>query len=162
MWSEAGGSWTGLRACAAENREKLIVASTSPKRNVAVRFMWRHLFHSLVQLRVFGFCGDEDGDVRVCVFPKGQEILIRGVGFSGVALHGIGSADLEMRECADRVVHHDSAMVEDFLELGRGFAALMRGQIGFAAHINWTQRSNRNRRRISAVLAHTVRRFWSP
>ena len=32
-----------------------------------------------------------------------EEIMIRRLGFGGVALNGIGSTDLEMRECADRV-----------------------------------------------------------
>jgi hypothetical protein len=34
---------------------------------------------------------------------------------SGVALYGIGSADLEMRECTYRIVQENSAMVENFL-----------------------------------------------
>ena len=45
------------------------------------------------------------------------------------------------------------AMVEDFLELGGGFTALMGGQIGFSAHkdgIQW--RSNRKHCRLSAQL----------
>jgi hypothetical protein len=54
---------------------------------------------SLLQLRVFSFGSDEYWDVRVGVFPQGEEILIRGPGFYSVALHGIGSADLEMRLC---------------------------------------------------------------
>jgi hypothetical protein len=32
-------------------------------------------------------------------------------------------------------------MVEDFLEFGRGFAAMMHSQIGLAAHIRWIQTS---------------------
>ena len=90
--------------------------------------------HELFQLRVLRLRSDENGNVRVGVFPEREEILIGRLGFGGVALHGIGSADLEMRECTDGFVEHNSAMVEDFLELGGGFAALMRGQIGFAAH----------------------------
>jgi hypothetical protein len=78
----------------------------------------------------------QDGDVRFSVFPEREEILIGLLGFGGVALHRIGSADLEMRECADRVVEHNSAMAEDFLEFGGGFAALMGGQIGFSSNKN--------------------------
>src|ERR1700691_1005428 len=44
-----------------------------------------------------------------------------------------------MRERTDRVIEHDAAMVQNFLELGRGFAALMWGQIGLATHINRVQ-----------------------
>ena len=49
----------------------------------------------------------------------------------GVALDGIGSADLEMRECTDGFVSYNSTVVEDFLELGGCLFALMCGQIRF-------------------------------
>src|SRR5713226_5109592 len=81
----------------------------------------------LLQLRVLCFGLLQDGDVGVGVFPEREEILICRLGFGGVALHGIGSTDLEMRECSNGFVEHNTAMVEDFLELGGGFAALMRG-----------------------------------
>jgi hypothetical protein len=32
-----------------------------------------------------------------------------------------------MRECADICIQHNPTMVEDFLEFGGGFVALMRG-----------------------------------
>ena len=90
----------------------------------------------LLQLRILRLGFFQNRDVGVGVFPEREEILIGSLGFSGVALHGIGSADLEMRECPDGFVEHNSAMVEDFLELGSGFVALMRGQIGFATHVD--------------------------
>src|SRR4029077_831607 len=83
----------------------------------------------LLQLCVFGLGGDENGNVRVGVFPEGEKILIGGVGFYGVALDGIGSADLEMCECADGFIGHDPAMSENFLELRSGFGCVMRVQI---------------------------------
>src|SRR5438034_59848 len=81
----------------------------------------------------------QNGDVRVGVLPQREEFLIGSTGFGGVALHSIGSAELEMRQCADRFVENDSAMVENFLELNSGLVALMPGQIGFAAHIDGMQ-----------------------
>ncbi len=81
----------------------------------------------------------KNGDVRVGVLPQREEFLIGSTGFGGVALHSIGSAELEMRQCADRFVENDSAMVENFLELNGGLVALMPGQIGFAAHIDGMQ-----------------------
>src|SRR6266849_6969619 len=81
----------------------------------------------LLQLRVFRLGFFQDRDLGVGVFPEREEILICRLGFGGVALHGIGSTDLEMRECSNGFVEHNTAMVEDFLELGGGFAALMRG-----------------------------------
>jgi hypothetical protein len=38
----------------------------------------------LFQVRVFGFCSDEDGDVGVGIFPKREEILIGGAGFGSL------------------------------------------------------------------------------
>ena len=45
----------------------------------------------------------------VGVFPEREEILIRSTGFGGVALHGVGAGDLEMRECSDWFVGHHLA-----------------------------------------------------
>jgi hypothetical protein len=91
---------------------------------------------NLLQLLVFRFRSNEDGDIGVRIFPERQEILIRGAGFRGVSLHGIRSADLEMRQHTDGFVEHHAAMVEDFLEFGRGFAALMRAQVSLGADIH--------------------------
>ncbi len=89
----------------------------------------------LMKLRVLRLRGNQDGDVRVGVFPECEEILIGSLGFDGVALHSIGSADLEMRECSDGSVEHNSAMVEDFLKLSGGFSALIGGKISFATQV---------------------------
>src|SRR5271170_3270946 len=101
--------------------------------------MFDCLYTYLLQLRVLRFCSGENGDVEVGVFPEREEILIGGLGLGGVALHGVGASDLETRQCTDGFVEHNPAMVEDFLELGGGFFALMRGQIRFAAHENGVQ-----------------------
>jgi hypothetical protein len=85
----------------------------------------RRIRQRSLQLRVLGFGLLQDGDVGVGAFPQREEILIGGASFGRVALHGIGSADLEMRECSDGFVEHDSAMVEDFLELGGGAALFL-------------------------------------
>ena len=42
----------------------------------------------------------------------------------------------QVRQCADRLVPDDAGMVENFLELGCGCAALVRCQISLAAQIN--------------------------
>src|ERR1700686_2151414 len=55
----------------------------------------------LFQLCVLGFRGDENGNVRVGVFPKREEILICRLGFCGVALQHTGAGEAEMGECAD-------------------------------------------------------------
>ncbi len=47
----------------------------------------RNSLPRLFQLRVLRFRGDENGNVRVGVFPEGEEILIGRLGFGGVAFH---------------------------------------------------------------------------
>jgi len=47
-----------------------------------------------------------------------------------------------MCQDADGLVQNDPTMVEDFLELVFGFAALMGGQIRFPAHVNREKTGN--------------------
>src|SRR5437868_6349016 len=93
----------------------------------------------LLQLRVLRLGLFQDRDVRVGVFPQRQKILVGGAGFGGVALQGIGAAQLEMRQSADGFVEHNPAMVEDSLKLCCCFFALVCGKISFSAHINGVQ-----------------------
>ena len=44
--------------------------------------------------------------------------MIRAFCLGHVAVDRVGSAKLEMGECAQSEVHHDAAMVERLLELG--------------------------------------------
>jgi hypothetical protein len=44
-----------------------------------------------VQLGIFRFGGDKDGDFGVGVFPEREEILICRLGLGGVTLHRVGS-----------------------------------------------------------------------
>ncbi len=60
----------------------------------------------------------QDRNVGVGVFPEDQEILIRAFCLGHLAVDRVGSAKLEMGECAQSEVHHDAAMVEKLLELG--------------------------------------------
>jgi len=70
------------------------------------------------QFRVLGFGGFVDGDVGVGLFPEREEIFVGGFGFGAFACHHVGSAQLQVRQCADGFVLHNPAMVEDFLKLG--------------------------------------------
>jgi hypothetical protein len=104
---QSDGSWKGVMVCNDRGRTQFSDGK-EPK---------------LLQLRVLRFRSDEDRNIRVGIFPEREEILIGRLGLGGVALHGIGPADLEMRECVDGFVRDHSAMVEDFLEFCCGFAA---------------------------------------
>jgi hypothetical protein len=65
----------------------------------------------LLQSRVLRFRLFQHGNIRVCVFPASEELLIRRFGLRGFALHDIGSTDLEMRQYTDGLVHNHAAMV---------------------------------------------------
>ena len=60
----------------------------------------------------------QDRNVGVGVFPEDQGILIRAFCLGHVAVDRVGSAKVEMGECAQSEVHHDAAMLEKLLELG--------------------------------------------
>jgi hypothetical protein len=47
-----------------------------------------------------------------------EKVLVCSFRFGGVAMHRVGSGDLEMGECSQRAVRYQSTMVEDFLEFG--------------------------------------------
>ena len=89
-----------------------------------------------LQLRVFRFRSDEDRNVRVGVFPEREEILIGRLGLGGVALHGVGTGQSQVRQCADGIIPHHAGVVENLLELGGGSAALVRRQISLATQID--------------------------
>ena len=78
----------------------------------------------------------QDRDVGVGVFPQGEKVLVGSFRLGSVALQGVGATKAKMCQRTDGFVHHDSTMVEDFLKLGSSFTALMRRQIGFAAHVD--------------------------
>lgn len=46
----------------------------------------------------------QDRNVGIGVFPQREKILICGLRFGGIALHSVGSADLEACECARKAV----------------------------------------------------------
>ena len=56
---------------------------------VTVRFSARCA--QLLQLGVFGFCGDEDGNVGVGVFPEREEVLIGGARLGCIAGESVGA-----------------------------------------------------------------------
>src|SRR5277367_5993611 len=89
-----------------------------------------------MQLLILRLGPFKDRNVRVSIFPEGEEILVGDPGFGGISLQNIGAAETKMRERTDWFVKHDAGMLEDSLELGCGFPTLMQRQIGFAAHKN--------------------------
>src|SRR5215469_7120267 len=96
-------------------------------------------FKTLLQLRVLGFGLLQDGNIRVGVFPQRQKILIRGAGFGGVALHGVGAGEAEMGQRACCTIPQQPAMVENFLKFGGGGRALLLAQVSLGADVHGIQ-----------------------
>src|SRR5690349_13249343 len=89
----------------------------------------------LLQLRVLRLGFSQDGDVRVGIFPEGEQVLVGGPTLCGVALKGIGTSHSEMGQSRDRGVSRYAPVVEDFLELLRRLSRL-RSQISLAASVD--------------------------
>src|SRR5271168_1170827 len=81
----------------------------------------------------------QDGDVGVGVFPEGEEIFVGGqrpdaggigiCSLRGSRLQGIGTRHSQMRQRSRPAVPDDTAVVDDFLELGGGLCALSGCQV---------------------------------
>src|SRR5579863_452897 len=78
----------------------------------------------------------QDGDIRVGVFPQGEEVLISGSRFCDVALHGIRSTQLEMSQYADGIPDHYAGVIQNFLKFPGRLSTLARGQIRLATRID--------------------------
>src|ERR1700680_3083153 len=94
------------------------------------------LVTELLQLGVFCLGLLKDRNIRIGVFPEGEEILIRGSGLCRIALQNVGAPELHMRQGSDGFVQHGSPMIEDLLKLCRSFPATVSRKKGFSAHIN--------------------------
>ncbi len=70
---------------------------------------------ALVELSVFGLGLFEDGDVRVGVFPEGEEILVGGAGFGkgGIGVHGLCRGDARSCGTQTEVCATREAVVEN-------------------------------------------------
>src|SRR5208337_3411781 len=78
----------------------------------------------LFQLRVLGFGLLQDRDVGVGVFPEGGKILVGGSCLGGVALQGIGAAEVEVRQYTDGIPDHYPAVIQNFLKFPGSFSSL--------------------------------------
>jgi hypothetical protein len=83
----------------------------------------------LSQLGVLGRRGDEDGNIRVGVFPEGQEIVIGSPGFDDISDEHVSTREAEMSEHANLGIQDDAGMIEDFLKLGGCGGAVVQMQV---------------------------------
>src|SRR5215472_3032096 len=89
----------------------------------------------LLQLRVLGLSLLQDGDVGVGVFPESEKLLIGGLRLCRVAIDGIPTAELKMRQRPQHIVGYDSAMINDVLKFGCCLLSIPCLQIGFSSHV---------------------------
>ena len=84
-----------------------------------------------LQLRVLRLGLLEDGDVRVCFFPRSEKILVGFTAFLTIPSRGIGTRKIEFRQWSKHFPVLPSAMSQQFLELGGSLIVFSRGQVGF-------------------------------
>src|SRR2546426_8097134 len=89
----------------------------------------------LLQLRVLRLGFLQHGDVGIGVFPEGEEVLVRSVGFCGISLHRICTRKAHARQRTQREVSHRAPVIDKFLIFHRRLFASMQPQIGFASYI---------------------------
>src|SRR4029077_3021795 len=78
----------------------------------------------------------QDGDVRVGVFPEGEEFLIFCASLGGVALRCLCSPSFKVSQCSYGFVQDEAGVVEDFLDLGSSQCGLIACQQRLAADID--------------------------
>jgi hypothetical protein len=71
-----------------------VIGSANPLVRAGAAVVIRILVE-LLQLHVLRLGFFQDGDVRIGVFPEGEEILVRGAGVGRVALHTIGAGQAQ-------------------------------------------------------------------
>jgi hypothetical protein len=73
---------------------------------------------SLLQLRVLRLGFLQDRNIGVGVFPEREEIFVGGERLGGITLQSVGAGEADVGQRVDGFVGYNSAMAEDFLQLG--------------------------------------------
>src|SRR5437762_5781720 len=91
--------------------------------------------HYLLELGVFGLGFLEGKEVRVSVFPCGEEVLIGGAGFGGVVLQGVGASEAELGEGECGAAGIQVAVLGNFAEFDGGVDSIFYAEVDEAASI---------------------------
>jgi hypothetical protein len=89
-----------------------------------------------LQLRILSLGCDENRNVGVGISPNCEKILICQLSFCGVTLHGIGSGEAKVRQCARYEVLHQPSVVNEFLKFRCRCVAVVQHEIGFSPHVD--------------------------
>src|SRR5215472_14137754 len=102
-----------------------------------------------LQLRVLGFRLLQNWDVGVRVFPEGEEVPVIGARLAAscvcigalcrFGLKRVSACEPQMSQRCNRFIAHNSAMINDLLELRSGSTGLLGGQVRLCAHIDRIQ-----------------------
>ena len=93
-----------------------------------------------MQFRVLRLGLLQDRDVGVGVFPERDEVLICQLCFGGIAGESVGTGEAEMCKGLIQRDWVNSAMIQDFLELGCCPRTVTRLKVCLASHIGWKER----------------------
>ena len=85
----------------------------------------------LREFLVFGFGLTEYRDIRVRVFPSGEELIVGFAAVLTVPLHGIGPRETELRQRSKHYPLGPSAITDELLELGGSLGVLSCSQVSF-------------------------------
>src|SRR5580704_14043463 len=88
------------------------------------------------QVLVFRLGLPQNWDIRIGILPEGKEVLIGSLSLSVISRQCEGSAGLKARRCANRITNDDPGMIENLLELRRGFGTPVRRQIGLPPDVH--------------------------
>src|SRR5215470_8124104 len=107
-------------------------------RGLGICFLQRHekTGCALLQLCVFRFSFLKDRNVRICVLPQRQKILIRCLGFGGVPLKRERTRQPQASQGARRRDLSKSGVVKNFSELRGRRTTVVQRQAGPSAHID--------------------------
>ena len=75
----------------------------------------------------FRLCSFEDGDIRIRMVPKCEEILVLGSSLCRFSRQGKGASQAKVRYRADWRIRNDAAMVDNFLKFCGGLRAFSFG-----------------------------------
>src|SRR5712691_11426364 len=117
--------------------------------------MWSRMRTSR-QLSKFCLCLPENRDVRVGVFPQGEEILVPSLRLGQISGQRERSAQLQVRQCAYGIRTDDTTMIEKLLKFRNSFRIPVCGNKCLAAHVRRVQTAKIKVTEVEAVHSQFI------
>ena len=93
--------------------------------------------HGVIQFHVFGLGFAENPNIRIRIFPKGQEFPIFGEALVIVSGDSISASQSEVRQGTKDPDRDSAGIIKNLLELGCGFVSRMQFQVGKRPANTW-------------------------